>query len=121
MKNSRIETLLTWLERRFSSPLDEATWRRRRNRVAGWFLALAALLAIQTAMVHSPRYILGAIYHERRVLNIGIQAMAPAERAKLLERLCLAAALFDEGGADPYKIDNRQCDKTPSSPSPDPR
>ncbi|MBF0092952.1 MAG: hypothetical protein HQL33_00210 [Alphaproteobacteria bacterium] len=97
---SGLRALLAWTSR----PLDEAGWVGLRNRLARWTLALAAVLALQTAVVHSPGYVIGALYHERRVLNLELQAMPPKARAKMLERLCLAEALFRQGGTDPYAI-----------------
>jgi hypothetical protein len=107
MKMAFLDALVVRLEGLVRS-LDEVAWRRRRDRIAGGALLLAFLLATQTALVHNPHYVIGALYHERRALNLGIQDMTPKERAKLLERLCLAQALFRQGGSDPYKIDAAQ-------------
>jgi len=92
------------LGERTSVPLDEATWRRRRNRAATWLLVLAGVLAVQTSILQSPDYMINGLYHNRRAINIQLQTMPEAKRAKLLERLCLADGLFGQGGVDPYQI-----------------
>ena len=98
---------IAWLRRlpaRTSAPIAEGAWRKWRNRVALWSLGLGFVLALQTALVHSPDYVIGALYHERRVINLELQSLPPDRRAKLMERLCLAEMLFKQGGVDPYAI-----------------
>jgi hypothetical protein len=87
-----------------SRQLDEASWLRRRTRWMKWIFALAGILALQTSIIHSPDYMINGLYHNRRALNIELQAMPEAARVKLLERLCLARGLFEHGGVDPYQI-----------------
>lgn len=93
---------------RAARPIDEAAWLLWRNRLSRWTLGVAAVLALQTALVHSPGYVIGALYHERRVINLEIQSRPLAEQARLLKRLCLAEALFQQGGRDPYAISGAQ-------------
>jgi hypothetical protein len=91
-------------------PMDESTWLRRRNRIVTGALVIAAMLAVQTAMVHSPDYMINGLYHNRRIDNLQMHAMPEAARAKLLERLCLTSSLLEHGGGDPYKIPGaREC------------
>jgi hypothetical protein len=97
------QTVLRWCERT-SRPLDEVVWRRRRNRAMLWLLGLATLLAVQTAAVHSPDYMINGLYHNRRAHNLQLQTVTPPVRAKLMERLCLSQNLFNKGGVDPYQI-----------------
>lgn len=97
------QTVLGWCERT-SRPLDEAAWRRRRDRIFLWLLGLATLMAMQTSVVHSPDYMINGLYHNRRAHNLQLQTVSPPVRAKLMERLCLSHNLFDKGGVDPYQI-----------------
>ena len=100
-----VASRLAALAARGARPIDEAGWRRLRRRVVWGLLAVGGLFAVQTAMVQSPDYLVGALYHQRRVLAIEVARLPPDKRAKLLERLCLAEALIVAGGADPYRIE----------------
>ncbi|TAN65204.1 MAG: hypothetical protein EPN20_07790 [Magnetospirillum sp.] len=102
----RLNAILWRWGDRTSVPLDEAAWRRLRGRVVVGLLALAGGLALQTSILQSPDYIINGLYHNRRVINIQLQTMPAPQRAKLLERLCLAEGLFEQGGIDPYQIRN---------------
>lgn len=87
-----------------AQPLCEESWRRSRTRMVKWVLLIAAALALQTALVHSPDYMINGLYHNRRVNNLQLHAAPEAARSKLLERLCLTGSLLDQGGGDPYQI-----------------
>lgn len=100
----RLMERLLRLGERSAAPLDEATWRRRRNGAALWLLVLAGALAVQTAILQSPDYMINGLYHNRRTINLQLQTMPEAQRTKLMERLCLSHNLFDKGGVDPYQI-----------------
>ena len=101
---TRLRDMLLRLGDRTAAPLDEAAWRRWRRKTVFWLLVVATGLALQTAVLQSPDYMINGLYHNRRAINIQLQAMPAAQRAKLLERLCLAGGLFDKGGVDPYQI-----------------
>jgi hypothetical protein len=99
---------LTVLLERGSVAIDETSWRRWRGRVALVLLALAGMLAVQTALLQSPDYIINGLYHNRRAINLQLQTMPASQKAKLMERLCLAGGLFEAGGSDPYQIPNAE-------------
>ncbi|RAU23571.1 hypothetical protein CU669_00235 [Paramagnetospirillum kuznetsovii] len=96
------------LERTCAAPIDEEVWKRWKNRVAAGILGLMAVLAVQTSVVHAPGYLINALYHGRQFANIQLHAMAPAERAKLLERLCAVQHYLEKGGINPYDIPDYQ-------------
>ena len=85
-------------------PIGEPAWHAAQKRIVTWAVIVGAVLAVQTALVRSPEYIIGAMYHNRQAITLNLDSASPKKRTKMLQRLCLAEALFHQGGHDPYNI-----------------
>jgi hypothetical protein len=92
---------------RLGTPPDEIRWRRWRRRIMGAALAAGALYAVQTSLVENPTFLINDLYHSRTDGREMLLRMKPDERAKLLQRLCLARQILAHGDpARPYDIPN---------------
>lgn len=99
-----LESLLQWFEAVTAKPIDDATWRRWRKRLLRWMVIVLVIFTIQTMIVQNPKFLINALYHSRQGHFLQIQALSSADRAKLLQRLCLEWKYFSAGEADPYQI-----------------